>query len=169
MSQSDYIQFTKDTQVLSNIRKNLPPVLNPSDYTAYEAYNLETTVVNTKSVFSKLDLAGRQRIFDMEIKPPSCASFTLCVNTQSRANRVLNPVAKTGTGAAQPAVPTNRFLPGFKPGTNKIFNPTRCTFVKGYVIRSVVCTKDVCKCRTRYIDRHTTARTRDIYTGTPRL
>jgi hypothetical protein len=170
MSQSDYIQFTKDTQLLSNITKNLSPILNPSDYTSYAAYNLETTVKNTKTVFSKLDISGNQRIFNMEIKPPTCATFTLCVNTQSRANRVLNPIAKTSTGAvAQPANPTKRTLPGFKPGPNKTFTPTKCTFVKGYIIRSVSCNKDVCKCRTRYIDNHTTAKIKDIYTGEPHM
>jgi hypothetical protein len=164
MSQSDYIQYTKSVEVLGNIKKNLTPILNPSDYTAYTTYNLETTVKNTKTVFSKLDISGNQRIFDMEKKPPTCISFPLCINTNSRANRVLNSVAKMN-GVAQPAIPTNRSLPGFKPNANKTFVPTKCTFRKGYIIRSVSCSKDVCKCRTRYIDSHVITNKPDIYTG----
>lgn len=166
MSQSDYIQYTKSVEVLGNIRKNLTPILNLSDYTSYKSYNLETTVKNTKTVFSKLDISGNQRIFDMEKKPPVCVTFPLCVNTNSRTNRVLNSVTRIG-GFTQPAAATNRLLPGFKPNPNKTFVPTKCTFRKGYVIRSVSCNKDVCKCRTRYIDSHTTSRY--IYTGEPKI
>lgn len=88
MSQSDYIKLKKTTMVLKN--KELPPILDPSSYTDFVQYNLETTVTNTKNSYSRLLLNGNKNILDMEKKVSSCPTFPLCVNTNTRTNRVLN-------------------------------------------------------------------------------
>ena len=145
MSQSDYIRFKKTAMVLKETKK-LPSVLDPEDYTSFETYNLETTVSNTKNAFSKLYLSGQQRFFDIDKTVSGCATFPLCINTNTRANRVLNTAQKiTFTGGTQVAykpAPTERF--------NKVFTPATCTFSlqKGKVQRKVSCNKSICKCRT---------------------
>ena len=145
MSQSDYIRFKKTAMVLKETKK-LPPVLDPEDYTSFETYNLETTVPNTKNAFSRLYLSGQQRFFDIDKPVSGCTTFPLCINTNTRANRVLNTAQKiTFIGGSQtpykPA-PTERF--------NKVFTPSRCTFSlrNGKVLRRVACDKTICKCRT---------------------
>ena len=144
MSQSDYIRFKRTAVVLRNAE--LPPVLDPEDYTSFETYNLETTVPNTKNAFSKLYLSGQQRIFDIDKSVSGCTTFPLCINTNTRANRVLNTAQRiTFIGGSQVAyrpAPTERF--------NKNFNPATCTFSlqNGKVQRRVSCNKTICKCRT---------------------
>jgi hypothetical protein len=151
MSQSDYIEFTKTVEILKNIKK-LPAVLTEQHYTGFEKFNLETTVFNTKNSFSRLLPLNtdafktafpntdpvRIDIAEMELKVPSttCATFTLCKDTNKRANRVLNSFALPR--------PTYRFI---KPH----IAPKTCTFKYGSIIRTVRCSKKVCKCRTRYI------------------
>ena len=151
MSQSDYIQLKRTTMVLksnqinqSQIAKRLPPVLDPTDYTDFESYNLETTVLNTKNIYSRLTLPSNQKIFYMEKNIANCTTFPLCINTNQRVNRVLN------TGQLNPA-PINKSLPRFKPHANKTFIPTTCTFTlqDGKVTRTIACDKTICKCRTR--------------------
>ena len=133
MSQSDYIKLLKTAQVLRSGR--LPAVLSPTDYTAYESYNLETTGVNTKNVYSRLQQSGYKTIFDMETKVSGCPTFAMCVNTHARPNRVLH----------RPQIPTPIYR------MNKVYTPIRCQFKKGYVIRSATCSKQLCKCGTRVI------------------
>jgi len=145
MSQSDYIQFKRTATVIKNTAE-LPPVLDPDQYTSFESYNLETTVSNTKNALSKLYLSGQQRIFDMDKSVSGCATFPLCINTNTRANRVLNTAEKItfvdGSQLAYKPAPTERF--------NKVFNPATCTFSlqNGKVSRKVSCNKTICKCRT---------------------
>ena len=145
MSQSDYIRFKRTATVLRNTAE-LPPVLEPEDYTSFETYNLETTVPNTKNAFSRLYLSGQQRMFDIDKSVSGCATFPLCINTNTRANRVLNTAQRiTFLGGSQVAyrpAPTERF--------NKNFNPATCTFLlqNGKVQRRVSCNKTICKCRT---------------------
>ena len=133
MSQSDYIKLIKTAEVLRN--NKLPAILSPDDYTAYESYNLETTVSNTKNTYSRLRQSGYQTIFDMEKKVSSCPTFILCANTNRRPNRVLH----------SPQVPTPIYR------LNKVYTPIRCQFKKGYVTRSPICSKQICKCGTNII------------------
>jgi hypothetical protein len=145
MSQSDYIRFKRTAIVLKNTNE-LPPVLDPEDYTSFETYNLETTVPNTKTTFSRLELSGQQRIFDMDKSIPNCVTFPLCNNTNTRANRVLNTeqniVFVGGSRLAYSPAPTERL--------NKVFIPQTCTFSlrNGRVLKRVACSKKICKCRT---------------------
>jgi hypothetical protein len=145
MSQSDYIQFKKTAVVLKNAE--LPPVLDPDQYTSFVSYNLETTVPNTKNAFSRLYLSGQQRIFNIDKNVSGCTTFPLCINTNTRANRVLNTAEKIvvngGTQIPYKPAPTERF--------NKIFSPATCTFSlqNGKVKRKISCNKMICKCRLR--------------------
>ena len=133
MSQSDYIKLLKTTTMVGDI-KRLPSVLEPKDYTTFESYNLETTVSNTKNSYSRLQQTGYKKIFDMEKKVSACPTFTLCTNTNTRTNRVLN--------SPQKPVPTAKI--------SKIYTPIRCQFTKSksYVVRSAICSKHICKCGT---------------------
>jgi hypothetical protein len=147
MSQSDYIKFKRTAMVLKNAE--LPPVLGEDQYTSFETYNLETTVSNTKNAFSRLSLSGQQRFFDIDKSVSGCTTFPLCINTNTRTNRVLNTAQKitfnNGTQLAYRPAPTERF--------NKVFIPATCTFSlqKGKVQRKVSCNKSICKCRTRIL------------------
>ena len=138
MSQSDYIKFVKTAQILqgeATTNREVPPVLTPTDYTAFESYNLETTVSNTKITYSRLLLPTNKSIFDIEKKVSTCPTFILCSNTNTRTNRVLN--------STQVPTPTYRM--------NKVYTPSRCQFINGRVIRNATCSKKICKCRTRVI------------------
>jgi hypothetical protein len=133
MSQSDYIKLLKTTEVLRNGK--LPSVLTPEYYTAFETYNLETTVPNTKNSYSRLQQSGYQTIFGMEKKVSGCPTFAMCTNTNTRPNRVLH--------SAQIPRPIYRM--------NKVYTPIKCQIKKGYVVRSATCSKHKCKCRTRVL------------------
>jgi hypothetical protein len=136
MSQSDYIKLLKTTTMVGEI-KQMPSVLEPEDYTAFESYNLETTVSNTKNSYSRLQPTGYKKIFGMEKKVSTCPTFTLCTSTNTRTNRVLN--------SPQIPVPTER--------KTKIYTPLRCQFTKSksYVVRSAICSKRICKCGTHIL------------------
>jgi hypothetical protein len=151
MSQSDYIQFIKTTDILG-INK-LDRILSEQDYTIFEKFALETTVQNTKNSFSRLLPQNttqfktvfpntdpvRTDIADMELKIPSCATFKLCKDTNTRPNRVLNSVNRP--------TPTRKFI--------KDIIPKTCQYKYGkYIVRTVWCGKKICKCRTRYITQN---------------
>jgi hypothetical protein len=151
MSQSDYIQFIKTTDILG-INK-LDRILSEQDYIIFEKYALETTVQNTKNSFSRLLPQNttqfktvfpntdpvRTDIADMELKVPSCATFKLCKDTNTRPNRVLNSVNRP--------TPTRKLI--------KDIIPKTCQYKYGkYIVRSVWCGKKICKCRTRYITQN---------------
>jgi hypothetical protein len=146
MSQSDYIRFKRSANILKN-SKELPPVLEPSSYTAFETYNLETTVTNTKNSYSRLLPTTDKYFFEIEKNVSNCATFPLCVNTNTRANRVLNTAEKivlsNGTRIPYTPAATYRF--------NKMYIPTTCTFTNGAISRRVPCSKTICKCKTRVI------------------
>lgn len=131
MSQSDYIKLLKTTTMVGDI-KQMPSVLEPEDYTAFESYNLETTVSNTKNSYSRLQQTGYKKIFNMEKKVSACPTFPLCKNTNTRENRILHSV--------QTPVPTAK--------KTKIYTPIRCQFTNStsYVMRSAICSKRICKC-----------------------
>ena len=159
MSQSDYIQFIKTADVLSN-QKELSPVLTSNSYTAYESYALETTIPNTKNSYSRLLPPTTRTIFDMEKKVSSCPTFTLCKNTNQRPNRVLNTsenIIVNGNQVPYTADHTYRITktgvryPAPLIRTSKSYTAPTCTYTDGYVTRTVACGKHVCKCRTRVL------------------
>jgi hypothetical protein len=88
MSQSDYIRLKRISQELSNIPKNLPPILTSRQYTNYVGYTLAHSVPNTKTVYSKNIPAKTTLVFDME-RPNGldCSGFEICFNTNKRPNR----------------------------------------------------------------------------------
>jgi len=153
MSQSDYIKFLKTAQILqgeATTNHELPPVLTPTDYTAFESYNLETTVSNTKNSYSSLLPSANKRIFNIEKKVSTCPSFILCSNTNMRTNRVLNSKQlPTPTYIkSDKRLPTPRY-PTFI--NSKVYTPSKCQIINGKVIRNVSCSKKICKCRTSVI------------------
>ena len=133
MSQSDYIKLLNTTQVLQNGK--LPSILTSDSYTALEGYNLETNVTNTKNSYSMLQQSGYKNIFGMEKKVSSCPTFTMCIRTNTRPNRVLH----------SPQIPRPIYR------MNKVYTPIKCQFKKGYVVRSATCSKHTCKCGTRIL------------------
>jgi hypothetical protein len=86
MSQSDYIRFKNTSRQLKDLAK-LSSVLEPSTYIQFKAYNLETTVPNTKVVYHQLNPPNKQIVFDMERVVTNCPTFLYCRGTQARANR----------------------------------------------------------------------------------
>ena len=146
MSQCDYIKFMKTAEILRN--GELPAVLSPSDYTAFESYNLETTVPNTKNSYSCLKPTGFQRIFGIEKKTSGCATFTMCANTNTRPNRVLH--------SAQIPTPISRKTGNHKiiVGGKKTYTPITCQFTKGFVVRNARCSKHKCKCGTTVLSAY---------------
>ena len=148
MSQSDYIEFLKTVDILG-INK-LDHILTGQDYISFERFALETTVLNTKNSFSRLlpqNTTTFNQIFpntdpvridvaDMELKVPSCATFKLCTNTNTRPNRVLNSVSLP--------------VPTYRP--DKVYKPNLCQYKYGkHIVRTIWCGKKICKCRTRYL------------------
>lgn len=93
MSQSDYLNLKKKRRILENQSNNLNPVLESSQYTNFKAFNLETTVTNTKQTNSNLMQENKQRIYNMDItildeNSENCLpEFKLCSDTKSRPNR----------------------------------------------------------------------------------
>jgi len=139
MSQSDYIQYKKTQQVLKDQTK-WSAVLEPSNYTSWEKYAIETTVPNTKLRHSRLLPKNTVNVLEMERKISSCPTFTLCSGTNQRPNRVTNTISVP--------MPTYRL--------NKVNDPTKCTFQKNaYVQRSCLCSKKICKCGTSVCEDYT--------------
>jgi len=148
MSQSDIIRFNRTSTILNTKNGPLPPVLNPSDYTSFETYNLETTVANTKNSYSRLVPTTNTYFFDIEKKVSTCPTITMCVNTNTRSNRVLNTAEKIIINGTQiPYTPEPTYRP------SKVFIPTTCSMTSksGYVTRRVSCDKSVCKCKTTVV------------------
>lgn len=131
MSQSDYIQYKKTQQMLTNQSK-LTPILYPTAYTMFEQYAIETTVPNTKLRHSRLIAPNTVSVLEMDKTLTTCPTFIVCKNTNTRPNRVLNTTSIP--------MPTYRL--------NKINTPTLCTFNNGYITRTCPCTKKICKCGT---------------------
>jgi hypothetical protein len=90
MSQSDYIRFKKTSTQLKNVAK-LDAVLGAQDYTGFKQYALETAVSNTKPGLNQLTGDGNKIVFNMEMGISLCpiTNFTVCNNTNLRANRAL--------------------------------------------------------------------------------
>jgi len=135
MSQSDYLALKKAQVILKN--QKLPAVLPPTLYTSFASYNLETSVPNTKNIYSRLLPSGKTNIYKMEKSIVNCPTFAMCVNTNQRPNRVLNSKYNPD--------PVNKF-----PVNPKIHKFSTCTFKNGFVTRKCICTKKICKCGTNY-------------------
>jgi len=86
MSQSDYIQHKKNSRQLKDLAK-MGSVLSPHFYTRSKAYNIENTVLNTKTVYHQLIPPNKQIVFDMEKVVTNCPTFLYCRGTQARVNR----------------------------------------------------------------------------------
>jgi hypothetical protein len=136
MSQSDYINFKKTSLILKNNLNKLPSVLTPELYTAFTNYNLETTVPNTKNSYSRLLLGGKRNFLGIEKNVASCPTFTLCKNTNTRANRVKHTIQ----------YPT----PIYKWKKTSSYKPNTCLIKSGFVTRRCLCSKKSCKCKTEY-------------------
>jgi hypothetical protein len=144
MSQSDYIQYKKTQQVLSNQNKNLSKIIEQNDYTNFQQYTIETTVPNTKLRYSRLIPPSTISVLNMDQKTANCPTFLLCKNTQTRPNRVLN----TGSIITYKNKPMP--ITSISPLFNKIKDPTYCTFHPTlYTTRVCPCTKTICKCGTK--------------------
>ena len=135
MSQSDYIALKKTQIILKN--QELPAVLSPELYTSFASYNLETSVSNTKNIYSRLLPSGKTNIYNMEESIANCPRFAMCINTNLRPNRVLNSVFNPD--------PVNK-----SPVNPKINKSTTCTFRNGFITRNCACSKKICKCGTNY-------------------
>lgn len=87
MSQSDYIKFKKTSRILQN-QADFDPILAPSVYMTGMDFNLETTVFNTKQTNNQLRPPDKQIVFGIERTiGGNCPTFTLCMETNTRANR----------------------------------------------------------------------------------
>ena len=92
MSQSDFINYKKETNQLLEIDK-LDKVLSSQDYIRFKQYTLESNSVNTKPILNQLTKSGNTCIFGMEKNISKCSSinnFTICNKTDKRGNRVKN-------------------------------------------------------------------------------
>jgi len=98
MSQGSYIQLKKIKNRLSivNSKKNQPnyelnPVISSQDYTLFAGFHIAATVPNSKQTLST-DCS--YNIFDIPQCYSNCIAtdWKLCSGTESRPNRVLNPI-----------------------------------------------------------------------------
>lgn len=90
MSQSDYIKYKKISNELKYLSK-YPGVLETGDYTRFLEYSSENANSNPKPSYNMLTQNTNKIIFGMEKNTTNCPStFTICSNTQNRANRVLS-------------------------------------------------------------------------------
>jgi len=97
MSQSDYIQFKKTKNQLTDLSRQ-PSVLNSRDYINFKNYGMETLILGNqllKPQLNQLIPIGKTTVFDMPVdincnNISSINSFGVCENTNIRSNRVLN-------------------------------------------------------------------------------
>ena len=103
MSQSDYLQRKKiGIELTTSNQSKFPNIIQSQDYTLYKQYTLENTIPNTSKLYNQLLQDGRVNIFNMEVLPTECPSYTICINTETRPYRkntnpaAMNPYASTG-------------------------------------------------------------------------
>lgn len=174
-SSSDFIKYKKNSIQLRNAKSlaqkkigsvkypEFSPVLEQKDYINFQQFNLETTVSNTKNAYSKLIPTGKQEVFRMVRDISNCSgfqNFTMCNNTNTRPNRVLNYGAVDLSGVP---VCRKRPLGGIKPFKNKIFKPNTCVFINGYSKRTCLCTSLLCKCKTKVCSQPTSKTSKTAY------
>jgi hypothetical protein len=136
MSQNNYIDFLRDTTILKE-PNDLPSILNASEYIKFKGYSVEKDVPNTKLCYSELLPNGSQNIFDIKRNVSYCPDIQMCLNTNTRPNRILR--------SPQLPVPTQRF--------NK--NPTEKTCAcnnEKNLSRKCRRVGRISKCRTRVCD-----------------
>ena len=68
MSQSDYINRKKSSQILRTDISRLSNVLSQKEYKMYSKYNLENTIKSKNLTPSSLLAAGKHRILNMEME-----------------------------------------------------------------------------------------------------
>ena len=88
MSQSDYIQFKKNAQILKDVSK-LSSNLSSEDYTQFMTYSLANSNINSKQLSNQLQILPN--VFGMEKQISSCPTLVFCKNTNTRGNRKTNP------------------------------------------------------------------------------
>lgn len=96
MSQSDYINRKKSSQILRTDISRLSNVLSQKEYKMYSKYNLENTIKSKNLTPSSLLAAGKHRILNMEMeesKLQNCPEFKVCENTHDRPYRKLNTMS----------------------------------------------------------------------------
>ena len=99
MSQSDYIKYKRVSTELKKLSE-LPSVMEARQYTDFKEFSLENTITNDKTQYNKLFPENSINVFGMEkLYAANCATFALCHNTNSRANR------KPSTGVRHFAFP----------------------------------------------------------------
>jgi hypothetical protein len=125
MSISDYLKYKRVTNELKQVAK-YPPVLSASDYTDFKEFAIEKDLAyinNTQGYTSPVNNNGA--IFGMSLKTSDCATFPLCMQTQTRPNRVSmaeiyadpTPVKKY-----QKVYPLPKYAFNCNPVTNTHFN-----------------------------------------------
>lgn len=100
MSQNNYIDFLRDTTILKE-PYDLPSVLSSSEYIKLKGYSVEKDVPNTKLSYSELLPNGTRNIFNINRAVTHCPDIQMCLNTNTRPNRILR--------TEQLPVPTVRF------------------------------------------------------------
>lgn len=91
MSQSDYIAHKKNANLLlPNNASHLGNVLSSQVYTGFKTFELPNTISDETITHNQLQDPTKQTIFGMEMDVSgNCPSYTLCKNTHTRPNRVL--------------------------------------------------------------------------------
>lgn len=88
MSQSDYIKYKK-VAVELQMQSKLRPVIESGQYTRFKDFELENTILSNKLRYEKLQPSNTITVFGInQLHASNCARFQLCLNTNSRLNRV---------------------------------------------------------------------------------
>jgi len=87
MSQSDYIKYKRVSTVLKR-SSELPPVLTEQNYLDYKQYAIWNSIPDTKLNENNLIPSGTFLIFDVLKKTTHCPTFPVCVDTNTRVNRI---------------------------------------------------------------------------------
>ena len=97
MSQGDYIKRKQVAQTLRadglHTPNRFPAIFSSQDLLDYQQYQIVNNDSNTKINYNLITPPNKKIIFDMERNVTNCPTFVVCNNTNTRPNRVLNPVA----------------------------------------------------------------------------
>jgi hypothetical protein len=122
MSQGDYIKRKQVAQTLRadglNTPNRFPAVFSSQDLLKYQQYQIINDDSNTIINYNLLTSPGKILVFDMERNVANCPTFIVCRNTNTRPNRVLNPVA---------ACPVSIQPLSWEEKKNSMDNKTLCT------------------------------------------
>jgi hypothetical protein len=86
MSQKDYINKKKITQILSEKNK-LGSILESQQLTDYKSLILSNTILSETEEFDPLNTSLQQNTIYNAVSVPTCPSFIFCKNTLDRINR----------------------------------------------------------------------------------